>query len=117
MRRTAGVLVMEHVAGGLVEGDKLVGSLRRYPEKEDSVDALLSMPADQIAECIRQQLESIAKGEKIQAIGLGFPGVIRDGIVEVSPNLQQVKGFNLQGALAGAVHVDGKEVPVRVFND
>ncbi len=117
MRRTAGVLVMEHVAVGLVEGDKVIGSLHRYPEKEDSVDALLSMPAEQIAECIRQQLESIAKGEKIHAIGLGFPGVIRDGIIEDSPNLQQVKGFNLQGALAGAVHSDGKDVPVRVFND
>src|SRR6202021_190775 len=116
MRRTAGVLVMEHVAVGLVESDKVVGSLRRYPEKKDSGDALLSMPADQIAECIRQQLESIAKGEDIHAIGLGFPGVIRDGIVEDSPNLQQVKGFNLQGALGGALRLDGKEVPARVFN-
>ena len=117
MRRTAGVLVMEHVAVGLVEGHKVIGPLRMYPEKADSVDALQSMPADGIAECIRQQLESLAKGEKIHAIGLGFPGVIRDGIVEDSPNLQQVKGFNLQGALGGALRLDGKEVPVRVFND
>jgi glucokinase len=117
MRRTAGVLVMEHVAVGLVEGDKVIGSLHVYPEKADSADALQSMPADRIAECIRQQLESLAKGEKIHAIGLGFPGVIRDGIVEDSPNLQQVKGFNLQGALGGALQLDGKEVPVRVFND
>src|SRR5271169_6333686 len=117
MRRTAGVLVMEHIAVGLVEGDKVVGPLRRYPEKEDSVDALLAMPADKIAECIREQIESLAKGEKIHAIGLGFPGVIRDGIVEDSPNLHQVKGFHLQGALTGALRLDGKEVPVRVFND
>jgi predicted NBD/HSP70 family sugar kinase len=117
MRRTAGVLVMEHIAVGLVEGDKVVGPLHRYPEKADSPEALLSMPADKIAECIRQQLESIGKGEKIHAIGLGFPGVIRDGIVEDSPNLQQVKGFNLQGALSGALRLDGKDVPVRVFND
>jgi predicted NBD/HSP70 family sugar kinase len=117
MRRTAGVLVMEHIAVGLVEGDKVVGPLRRYPEKEDSVDALLSMPADKITECIRQELESLAKEEKIHAIGLGFPGVIRDGIVEDSPNLHQVKGFNLQGALIAALRLDGKEVPVRVFND
>src|ERR1700693_2027115 len=117
MRRTAGVLVMEHVAVGLVEGDKVIGPLHVYPEKADSVDALQSMPADGIAECIRQQLESLAKGEKIHAIGLGFPGVIRDGIIEDSPNLQQVKGFNLQGALGGALRLDGKEVPVRVFND
>jgi len=117
MRRTAGVLVMEHIAVGLVEGDKVIGPLRVYPAKADSVDALQSMPADGIAECIRQQLESLAKGEKIHAIGLGFPGVIREGIVEDSPNLQQVKGFNLQGALGGALRLDGKEVPVRVFND
>ncbi|HEY2548155.1 MAG TPA: ROK family protein [Candidatus Acidoferrum sp.] len=117
MRNTAGILVMEHIAVGLVEADKVVGPLRRYPDKEDSVDALLSMPADKIAECIRQQLETIAKGQKIHAIGLGFPGVIRDGVIEDSPNLQQVKGFNLQGALTGAVKLDGKDVPVRVFND
>jgi glucokinase len=117
MHRTAGVLVMEHIAVGLVEGDKVIGSLHVYPEKADSVDALQSMPADTIAESIRQQLQSIGKGEKIHAIGLGFPGVIRDGIVEDSPNLQQVKGFNLQGALTGALRLDGKEVPVRVFND
>lgn len=117
MRRTAGVLVMEHIAVGLVEVGKVVGPLRSYPEKEDSVDALLSMPADKIADTIRRQLEAIAKGEKIHAIGLGFPGVIRDGVVEDSPNLQQVKGFNLQGALTGALHLDGKPVPVRVFND
>ena len=117
MHRTAGVLVMEHIAVGLVEGDKVVGPLRRYPEKEDSVDALLSMPADKIVECIRLELESLAKGEKIHAVGLGFPGVIRDGIVEDSPNLHQVKGFNLQGALIAALRLDGKEVPVRVFND
>ena len=117
MRRTAGVLVMEHIAVGLVEGHKVIGPLRVYPEKADSVDALQSMPADGIAECIRQQLASLATGEKIHAIGLGFPGVIRDGVVEDSPNLQQVKGFNLQGALGGALRLDGKEVPVRIFND
>jgi len=117
MRRTAGVLVMEHIAVGLVEDGKVVGPLRRYPEKLDSSEALLSMPADKIAECIRQQLESLGKGEKIHAIGLGFPGIIHDGVVEDSPNLQQVKGFNLQGALAGALQLDDKEVPVRVFND
>ncbi|MGA2097174.1 MAG: ROK family protein [Candidatus Acidiferrum sp.] len=116
MRRTAGVLVMEHIAVGLVEGNKVVGPLRMVREKADSPNALHSMPADKIAESIRQQLESLA-GEQIHAIGLGFPGVIRDGIVEDSPNLQQIKGFNLQASLTGALKLDGKDVPVRVFND
>lgn len=117
MRKTAGVLVMEHIAVGVVESNKIVGSLRKYPEKGDSSDALLSMPADRIAECIAQQLRELSKAEKILAIGLGFPGVIREGVVEDSPNLQQVKGFHLQGALSSALQAEGAAVPVRVFND
>jgi len=117
MRKTAGVLVMEHIAVGLVEGGKVAGPLRRYPEKSDSPDALLSMPADRIAELIRQELAELAKGEEVHAIGLGFPGVIRQGVVEDSPNLQQVKGFYLEGALQGALQLRGSPVPVRVFND
>ena len=117
MRKTAGVLVMEHIAVALVEGHQLVGHVRLYPPKADSADALLSMPADKIAECIRHQIDELAMGEKIHAIGLGFPGVIRDGVVEDSPNLQQVKGFHLENALAAALKASGKAVPVRVFND
>jgi len=117
MRRTAGVLVMEHIAVGAVEDGKVVGPLRMVPERAGSVDALLSMPADRIADSIRQQLELLAREEKIHAVGLGFPGIIRDGVVEDSPNLQQVKGFHLQASLAGALKLEGKDVPVRVFND
>ena len=108
---------MEHIAVGLVDGHKTAGPLRLYPAKLDSADALLSMPAEKIAECIRHQIEELAMGEKLQAVGLGFPGVIRDGVVEDSPNLQQVKGFHLQTALTGAIHSGGKAIPVRVFND
>lgn len=117
MRKAAGVLVMEHIAVALVEGHQLAGQVRLYPPKADSTDALLSMPADKIAECIRHQVEELAMGEKIHAIGVGFPGVIRDGVVEDSPNLQQVKGFHLENAVAGALKAHGKAVPVRVFND
>jgi len=109
--------VMEHIAVGLVEDNKLLGPLRTYPEKGASLDALQSMPAENISECVRQQIRLVAKEEKIEAIGLGFPGVIREGVVEDSPNLQQVKGFNLQGALASSLSREGTQVPVRVFND
>src|SRR6202022_1763682 len=113
MRSTVGVLVMEHIAVGLVENNKLAGPISLYPDKGTSLDALQSMPADNIGECIQQQIDSVSKGQKIQAIGLGFPGVIRGGIIEDSPNLHQVKGFNLQAAL----WLRGFSAPVRVFND
>lgn len=117
MRRTIGVLVMEHIAAGLVDGEKVRGALSVYPQKADSLDALQSLPADGIAACIRQQIEQLAQADKIDAIGIGFPGIIRGGIVEESPNLQQVKGFALQAQLSATLRGIAANVPVRVFND
>ena len=117
MRRTVGALVMEHIAVGLVEGDKVVGPLNIYPEKSQTLDPLQSMPAEGIVDGIRQQIEKVASGEKIAAIGIGFPGIIRAGVVEDSPNLHQVKGFALQAALSSAMGGKVAGVPVRVFND
>lgn len=113
MPRTVGVLVMEHIAVGLVENNRLAGPLNLYPDKGESLDALQSMPSENIGDVIQQQIESVSKGQKVQAVGLGFPGVIRGGIIEDSPNLHQVKGFNLQAALS----LRGVSAPVRVFND
>jgi len=113
MPKSVGILVMEHIAVGLVENNQLAGAVNIYPEKGTSLDALQSMPADNIGDCIRQQIEIVAKGQKIGAIGLGFPGVIRAGVIEDSPNLHQVKGFHLQEALSAR----GLSAPIRVFND
>jgi glucokinase len=117
MQRTIGVLVMEHIAGGLVEDHKVLGPLGVYPEKAQSLDPLQSMPADSIADCIRKEIEKVAQGGKIEAIGIGFPGIIRNGVVEESPNLQQMKGFTLQTELASTLSGNAAGVPVRVFND
>jgi predicted NBD/HSP70 family sugar kinase len=117
MQKTVGALVMEHIAVGLVEGEKVLGALNVYPEKLDSPEALLSMPAEGIADCLRRQVETISRGEKISAIGIGFPGIIRNGVVEDSPNLHQAKGFALQAALSSGLGEKFAGVPVRVFND
>jgi glucokinase len=117
MRRTAGVLVMEHIAVGLVEGHKVVGPPSIFPERAESLDPLQSMPSEGIVDCIRRLVEKVAHGEKIEAIGIGFPGVIRDGVVEDSPNLQQAKGFALQAALSVALGGKLAGAQVRVFND
>src|SRR5207237_10602599 len=98
MRSAVGGLVMDHIAVGLVEGDKVVGPLNIFPEKSQTLDPLQSMPAESSVDCVRQQVEKVASGEKIRAIGIGFPGIIRAGVVEDSPNLQQIKGFALQAA-------------------
>jgi glucokinase len=117
MRKTVGVLVMEHIAVGLVEAHKVVGALNVYPEKSQSLDPLQSMPAEGIVDCIRQQIEKVADGGKVEAIGIGFPGIIRNGVVEDSPNLHQIKGFGLQAALSSALTGKLAGTQVRVFND
>ena len=75
------------------------------------------MPSTDIAECIRGLVEKVAGGEKLEAVGIGFPGLIRSGVVEESPNLQQVKGFALQAVLSAALKGKAAGAPVRVFND
>src|SRR5213593_5148464 len=117
MRLTIGALAVEHVAVGLVENNKVLGSLHVYPEKGKELAALREMPAENIAECIRQQIKTVAKGEKIETIGIGFPGIIREGMIEESPNLQQVKGYNLGAHLTAALRDDGIPARVFIFND
>ena len=117
MRKTVGVLVMEHIAVGLVETHKVLGALSVFPEKPQSLDPLQSMPAEGIVDCIRQQIEKVAGGEKIEVIGIGFPGIIRNGVIEDSPNFQQAKGFALQSALSSALSGKLAGTPVYVFND
>src|SRR5882762_2650761 len=117
MSRSAGVLVVEHIAAGLVEKNQVTGAVQVFPEAGDSHDALLSMPADHIAIKIADLVSSVAKNNSLDAVGVGFPGIIRDGVVEESPNLQQIKGFNLRGAVESALAANGARVAVRVCND
>src|SRR5260370_21993504 len=107
---------MNHIAVGLVEGDKVLGPLSIYPETMQSLDPLQSMPAESIADCIRKQVEKVADGEKIEAIGIGFPGIIHHGVVEDSPNFQQVKGFASQAALSSSLSGKVAGAPVLLVN-
>jgi Transcriptional regulator/sugar kinase len=117
MGRAAGVLVMQRIAAGVVENNQVTGALKLFPEKGESHDALLSMPADAIAAKIVELVTSLAAGEPLAALGVGFPGIIRDGVIEESPNLQQIKGFRLQLALEQMLADGGSRVPVRIYND
>jgi glucokinase len=117
MRRTLGVLATEHIAVGLVENNQLVGPVRVYPEQGDPSDILQGMPAESIGQCIREQIERVGQGERVEAIGVGFPGIIREGVIEESPNLHQVKGLNLKSSLSPALRHNDLSVPVAVFND
>jgi len=102
MGKIIGVVAADRIAAGLVKGNRVVGAMRIYPEPASETEGLHGIPADEIAALIRRQIELLAGGETVDAVGIGFAGVIREGLIEESPNLQQAKGFRLKDALSEA---------------
>jgi len=115
MAYTVGVLAMEHVAAGLVEHDRVVGAIQTFPaDARDGASVLTALPEADITEAIARLVEQVAGSHPIEAVGVGFPGVIREGMVDESPNLQQVKGSPLARRLSDVL---GGRSPVFVLND
>jgi predicted NBD/HSP70 family sugar kinase len=117
MKRTIGVWAAEHIAVGLVEDRAVAGPLRVIPDGQPRSAALQEMSSERIVRCIAEHIEELRKGQTIDAVGVGFPGVILNGVVEESPNLQQMKGFGLQEALLAVLKGSGLNAPVLVLND
>src|SRR5580692_12507181 len=117
MGQTIGVLATRQVAVGVVEDNALTGQIRVFPEEADNPDTLRTMTGDEIAELIGQQVLISARERQIDSVGVGFPGVIRCGIVEESPNLQQIKGFPFAAALSGVLARGGLKASVLILND
>jgi hypothetical protein len=69
MSKCVGVLVMEHIAVGVVENNQLVGPVSLYPEKGTSLDALQSMPSENID----NKLTPRRKARRFKPSGSGFP--------------------------------------------
>lgn len=117
MAQTIGVHATRQVAVGVVEDLALAGPIRFVPSEAENPDALRTMTGDEIAELIGQQVLLSARDSRIDSVGVGFPGVIRNGIVEESPNLQQIKGFPFAAALHGVLARGGLKASVLILND
>jgi len=117
MRRTAGVVTADRIAVGLVEDAHLVGPIHHFPEHGTTADVFQGLPPEGVSLCIQEQIEKSIKGQTIAAVGLGFPGIINNGIISESPNLHQVKGLNLQQTISAALREHNVDVAVAVFND
>ncbi|MEP7270651.1 MAG: ROK family protein [Acidobacteriota bacterium] len=115
--RTIGVIAAEHIAVGLVEDNQVIGELLGFPGAASPGDALVEMPADEIVRRIADQVEMIRAGGEVAAVGVGFPGIIRDGVIDESPNLPQMKGLALGDELTSRLDNAGLRWPVRVIND
>ena len=102
MAKIVGVLAADRIVVGVVETNRLAGEIRVYPEAGSASEELLALPPEEIAELIRREIDQVTHGTPADVVGIGFAGVIRDGRIEESPNLQQVKGFHLQEYLSSS---------------
>ena len=109
MAKTIGVVLSERVISGLVIDHKVVGDVLCFPVNDDENEsALVEMHTDALVETICDQVKR-ARGEHrdISAIGVAMPGLIKEGVVDDSPNLPQLKGARIKELLTRQLRSTG----------
>jgi glucokinase len=115
MARSIGVLATRYIWAGIVDGTTL-GTVRMYPEPGHEID-LKSLPVEEIVGRICRQVAELRQEGPVESVGAGFPGIVRNGRIEESPNLGQLKGLDIRNLLAAGLRADGLDVPVIAIND
>jgi glucokinase len=117
MAKSIGLVITEHIAAGVVDDSNQVSDLRVFPGPDEDRDTLLEMPAEDLVKLLAGFAESLASGEPVEAIGLAFPGIIRNGEIEDSPNLDQLKGVRIVDAMRTALEGRGIQTKLAAVND
>lgn len=123
MTTAIGVVVTDHIASARLEGQRIAGALMRYPAAPEAGEPLESIPDSDLIDLLAAQIEAQAharpgsRDASIDAIGVAVPGIVRQGVVEESPNLPQMKGVRLADKLASALKERGIAAPVHIAND
>ncbi len=118
MAKIVGVTLSERVTAGLVVDHMLTGGLRRFPEAHDDEYALVEMPADAIVQTLCEQVMAAAgKQRELAGVGVGVPGLVRNGVVEEAPNLPQLKGARMARCSQHSLREQGLDAPVTIIND
>lgn len=117
MAHGIGILLTERITVAAVAEHAIVGPLCADPEDKTISDSLHGVPADTIVQRIADQVERLEVKDTPSHIGMGMPGIVRNGFVEDSPNLVQFKGVNMQDLVTQAFTRKFGNVPVSVFND
>jgi predicted NBD/HSP70 family sugar kinase len=97
---------------------KVSGALRCFPAAQDDGYALVEMPTEEIVRTLCDQVMLAAGATKdFAAVGIGVPGLVKNGVVEEAPNLPQMKGANIAEQLTALLREEGIEAPVHLVND
>jgi glucokinase len=115
MPKTVGISAAGQISIGIVEDNQIVS---RWNEDADD-SSILHRPMEELVRQLALMVTALCaeQNAKPVAAGICFPGIIRDGIIEDSPNLKQAKGTNLRKILSEALESAGLPLPVAVCND
>jgi len=118
MAKSLGILLTGRIASGVIEGQTPCSSIHHFPDNFDDTDSLLDMPLDGLIELVcEQSTRAVAECGPVQSVGLALPGIVRDGVVEDSPNLVQLKGARIAERMRQTLGKSGISAPVTVLND
>jgi glucokinase len=118
MGRSIGVVMTANIVAGFIEDHKLVGELSLYPEDPEETHGLIDLPTDPLCDVIGDLISALKPAEaKLDAIGIAMPGIVREGVVEDSPNLPQLKGARIADKMSDLLRARGITAPLALFND
>jgi predicted NBD/HSP70 family sugar kinase len=119
MTTAIGIVITDHIAAGRLEDKLLTGKPLRYPSDAAEQESLSALPPSELIELLAGQVAFLQKtaASPVSAIGVAVPGIIRDGVIEDSPNLTQMKGLRLAEDLTHALEALSITAPVHVAND
>lgn len=117
MAKSIGLVITENIAAGAVDESNQASKLRVFPGPGEDRDSLFAMPTQDIVHLLAGLAESIAAGGPVDAVGLAFPGILRDGEIEDSPNLHQLKGARIVDLMRKALENRGIHAKLDAVND
>jgi glucokinase len=115
MARSIGVLATHYIWTGVVE-DLQLSTVRMYPPPPQAAIDLKVLHADEICERICEGIIELAQGGPVDSVGAGFPGIVRGGVIDESPNLSQLKGADMRTKLSYTLEAAGIHASVTVLN-
>ena len=119
MTNAIGIVITDHIVAGRLEDDRLTAKPLRFPTDPAEPAALAALPPTKLVKLLADQIAFLAKDntQNLDAIGVAVPGIVRNGVVEDSPNLTQMKGMRLAADLTKELAARGINAPVYAAND
>lgn len=113
-----GILITERISAAVVSDHEVVGAVRYFPQNGDGgTDSLRGVPGEKIVQWMTELVNQFDFPKKPEFVGIGIPGIVRNGVVEDSPNLIQFKGLNVKTLIRDSFESTLGRLPVSVFND